>query len=378
MKLEIRTGDSVVGRLNDDTGRMLFQYDEGFIRSGVEWSPFYLPLQQGVVECRGPFEGGLPGLFADSLPDYWGRAIMDRRLREAGVNPAQVSVLKRLALVGTGSFGALEYHPAESEDVSEVSSLQAAVSFAQQVLETTEEELPGSKVLQEAGSNPGGRFPKLSVGWHPEKRKLVAGASGIPEGFVPCLLKLDLGETMPEGMGGICRREYEMLQQAQKVGIRVPEHWLIEGPEGEAHLLVKRFDRQDGRKIHMHSFSGIAHKLPVRYGASYEELIRVVLGLTGDQREVEEMFRRMVFNVLFGNRDDHVRNHAFLMDGEGQWRLSPVFDLTPTPEKSEHALGVNGKWNGIGKDDFAAVGKLFSLRNAVDVMDACYEAESCE
>ena len=377
MKLEIRTGDSVVGRLNDDTGCMLFQYDEGFIRSGVELSPFYLPLQQGIVECKAPFEGRLPGLFTDSLPDYWGRAIMDRRLREAGINPAQVSVLKRLALVGAGSFGALEYHPVESKGGCEIRSLQEAVSFARQVLETREGELPGSKVLQEAGSNPGGRFPKLSVGWQPEEQKLVVGASGIPEGFVPCLLKLDLGESMPDGMGGICRREYEMLRLARKVGIRTPEHWMLEGVGGEAHLLLKRFDRQDGRKIHMHSFSGIAHKLPVRYGASYEELIRVVLALTGDQREVEEIFRRMVFNVLFGNRDDHVRNHAFLMDSEGRWRLAPAFDLTPTPDKPEHALGVNGKWSGIGKDDFMVVGKLFSLRNASDVIDACYEIGGC-
>ena len=138
-------------------------------------------------------------------------------------------------------------------------------------------------------------------------------------------------------------------------------------------MLVKRFDRQDGRKVHMHSFSGIAHKLPVRYGASYEELMRVVLALTGDQREVEEMFRRMVFNVVFGNRDDHVRNHAFLMDSVGRWTLSPAFDLTPTPEKPEHVLGVNGKWSDIGKDDLMVVGRLFSLRNASDIIDACYE-----
>lgn len=364
MRLEVRYNGQPVGILNDDTGSMLFQYDEVFIRSGLELSPLYLPLQQGVVDLKGPFEGGLAGLFADSLPDYWGRSIMDARLREAGIDPHRVSVLKRLALIGEGGFGALTYHPAESVDQYEVATLKEAVSFVRNVLALEEGALPGSEVLREAGSNPGGRFPKLSVGWQPEERKLVVGALGLPEGYVPCLLKLEMQDAMPQGKAGLCRREFDMLALADKAGIRVPNRWLLE----DGHLLVERFDRADGNRIHMHTFSGMAHKLPVRYGASYEELLRVVLALTGDQREVAEQFRRMVFNVLLGNRDDHVRNHAFMLR-HGRWGLSPAYDLTPTPDLPEQSLGVNGKWSAVGREDLAAVAELFSIKQADDIID---------
>ena len=370
MRLIVRYKDGAVGVLNDDTGRLLFQYDDEFLRSGIELSPFYLPLQSGVIEPRSPFEGVLPGLFADSLPDVWGRAIMDRRLREAGIDPARVSVLKRLALVGDGGLGALSYHPAESDDAYEMSSLEEAVEFSRQILEMTEAELPGSKIIQQAGSNPGGRYPKLCVGWNPVEKRLVVGSQSLPEGYIPCLLKLDLGDAMPQGKAGVCRQEGALLDLARKAGIRAPRHWLLEGAD-ETHLLVERFDRCEGSGIHMHSFCGVAHKLPVRYGASYEELLRVVSALTRDHREVVEMFRRMVFNVLCGNRDDHVRNHAFLMTSENQWQMSPAYDLTPTPELEEHALGVNGKWSGITRSDLIQAGATFSIKDAEGIIDQC-------
>lgn len=373
MKLAVRYKDAMLGVLNDDTGRMLFQYDSEFVREGIELSPFYLPLQQGVIETKGPFEGGLPGLFADSLPDFWGRAIMDRRLREAGLNPANISVLKRLALIGEGGFGALSYHPAESAAAYEISTMKEAVLFSRQILELDGGRLSGSKIMQQAGSNPGGRFPKLCAGWHSIEKKIVVGTQQFPAGYVPCILKLDLGVKMPGGKAGLCRQEFNLLNRAQKAGIRTPRRWLLEGTDDQdgesAHLLIERFDREGDLRIHSHSFSGVAHKLPVRYGASYEELLRLVLALTRDQREVEEMFCRMVFNVFCSNRDDHVRNHGFLMNGENCWKLSPAFDLTPTPELEEHCLSINGKWSGIGKADLLQVGKEFSIKQREQIVE---------
>lgn len=126
----------------------------------------------------------------------------------------------------------------------------------------------------------------------------------------------------------------------------------------------------------MHSFSGIAHTLSVRYGNSYEELMRTVSALTRDQREVDEMFRRMAFNVLLGNRDDHVRNHGFLMPGPNVWKLSPAFDLTPTPQLEEHSLSVNGKWSGIKLEDLQAVGRAFSVRGIDEILQKVSDAAS--
>ena len=373
MRLEVRYNDSTVGHLDDSTEQLLFQYDTQWLRAGIELSPFYLPLQEGVIPLKGPFEGGLAGLFADTLPDYWGRSIMDRRLREAGINPATVSVLKRLALVGNGGFGALSYHPTEAEDDFEFHSLQEAVQFSKEVLRFPENELPGTPIMQQAGSNPGGRFPKLCVGWEPDSKQLVVGTQNYPENYLPCLLKLDMGEDMPSAKTDLCRQEYKLLQLAQNCGIRCPRHWLLEGEAANgrpyAHLLVQRFDRVVDRRIHMHSFSGIAHKLSIRYANSYEELFRVTSALTRDQRELDELFRRMVFNVLLGNRDDHVRNHAFHMPAPNEWQLTPAYDLTPTPELEEHSLSVNGKWSSINKGDLLEVGQQFSVRKAEETVD---------
>lgn len=373
MRLEVRYLERKVGRLDDSTGRILFQYDADWLRGGIELSPFYLPLQEGVITLQGPFEGGLAGLFADALPDYWGRSIMDRRLRESGINPASVSVLKRLALVGSGSFGALSYHPAESEDCYEARSLEEAVHFSREVLRFPDNELPGSKLMQEAGSNPGGRFPKICVGWQPNTGQLVIGTQHYPEGYLPCLLKLDLGKEMPQGKTGLCRSEYELLERAERCGILCPRRWLLEGiddaQQAYAHLLVQRFDRSTDAAVHLHSFSGIAHKLSIRYANSYEELFRLTSALTRDQRELEQLYRRMVFNVLAGNRDDHVRNHAFIMPEPNQWKLSPAYDLTPTPEIEEHSLSIHGKWSAITRKDLLAVGKQFSIRQAASIID---------
>jgi serine/threonine-protein kinase HipA len=151
MRLTILYQGETIGRLNDDTGSMLFQYDNDFLTKKIELSPFYLPLQQGATTTRSPFEGDLPGLFADSLPDYWGRTIMDRRLREAGISPQSVSILKRLSLVGSGSLGALSYQPDETAETNSVANLSDTMQLARAVIEESAGALPGSKVLQEAG-----------------------------------------------------------------------------------------------------------------------------------------------------------------------------------------------------------------------------------
>ena len=283
MRLEVRYNDSLVGRLDDSTGQILFQYDADWLRTGIELSPFYLPLQQGAIALRGPFEGKLAGLFADSLPDYWGRSIMDRRLREAAIDPTKVSVLKRLALVGEGGLGALSYHPAETADHYEFHSLRQAVQFTREVLAYPDDAMPGTPIMQQASSNPGGRFPKIYVGWHPQSQKIAVGTRHYPAGYIPCLLKLDLGEDMPGAKAELCRQEYNYLEQAVRCGIRCPRHWLLTGesPDGRtyAHLLVERFDRAGAQGRHIHSFSGIAHKLAIRYANSYEELFRLTVSV---------------------------------------------------------------------------------------------------
>jgi serine/threonine-protein kinase HipA len=380
VRISVNYRESLVGRLNDDTGPMLFQYDPNFLARKIELSPLYLPLQRGVIKTQSPFEGKLPGLFADSLPDVWGRTIMDRRLREAGIAPESVSILKRLALIGTGGMGALSYHPEESEADNDFTHLQEAMQFARAVIEENAGNLPGPQLLQEAAGSPGGRFPKLLIGWNEDSEKLMIGSRDYSEECLPCIMKLDMGKLEASHNQGLCKKEYQLLTAARTTGIETPDHWLIEGEDTEqgpfAHLLVKRFDRVGTTKVHTHTFGGVTHQLAVRYGSSYEDLLRTTLALCKDQRQVVQQFRRMVFNVLSGNRDDHVRNHSFLLDETTGWKLSPAYDLTPTPSKTEHALSIHSKWNSITDTDLLAVADLFSINKPSEIIEQCQDALS--
>jgi serine/threonine-protein kinase HipA len=380
MRLIVRYQGESVGRLNDDTGQMLFQYDNDFVRKKIELSPFYLPLQQGVITTRSPFEGNLPGLFADSLPDVWGRAIIDRRLREVGIPPENVSILKRLALIGTGALGALTYHPEESSDENGFTNIKEAMQFARAVIKETAGNLPGSRILQEAGSNPGGRFPKLLIGWKKDCEQLMIGSHEYEEGYEPCIMKLDMGKQMPAHQRNLCQKEHRLLSAARQAGIETPDHWLIKGEDDEngayAHLIVLRFDRAGKHRIHTHTFGGLTHQLAVRYGSSYEDLLRTTMALCKDHRQVVQQYRRMVFNVVSGNRDDHVRNHSFLLKESIGWILSPAYDLTPTPEKPEHALSINSKWNSISDSDMIKVAELFSIDKPTQIIEQCRDALS--
>jgi len=375
VRLTVRYNGEAIGRLNDDTGTMLFQYDGDFLSKRIELSPLHLPLRPGAFATKSPFESDLPGLFADSLPDHWGRTIMDRRLREAGLSPQNVSILKRLALVGTGGLGALTYHPADTKDEEQLLDLKEATRFAKAVIEESADNLPGPQTLQEAGSNPGGRFPKLLVGWDHDGKRLTIGSNPYASNSVPCIMKLDMGKNLPVHLRNICEKEHQLLTAARKAGIETPNHWLIEGEDKEtgpfAHLLVQRFDRENEERIHTHTFGGLTHQLAVRYGSSYEDLLRTTHAITRDHRQIVQQYRRMVFNVVAGNRDDHVRNHSFLFRRSKGWTLSPAYDLTPTPEKTEHALSVNSKWNSISDSDLIKVAELFSIEKPTEIIQQC-------
>ncbi len=378
MRLKVHYRDIPLGRLNDDTGQLLFQYDESFLARGLELSPLYLQNRAGAMAPNSPFEGNLPGLFADSLPDYWGRAIVDRRLREAGLLPDEVSILQRLSIVGSKGLGALSYYPEDGYE-QEQASLAEAVAFARAVIEEHAGTLPGPKALLEAGSNPGGRFPKMLANWNPKSERLSIGAEAPSSDFIPCILKLDMGKLSEPHHRDLGTKEYDLLTRARRAGIETADHWLVEGQTTAgpyAHLLVQRFDRRDNQRIHIHTFGGATHQLAVRYAASYEDLLRTTRALTKDHQQVAQQFRRMVFNVLCGNRDDHVRNHAFLFDDKKGWKLTPAYDLTPTPEKSEHALSINGKWTNIEASDFQAIAQLFSIEHPEEIIDEVQEALS--
>ncbi|MDR1019456.1 MAG: type II toxin-antitoxin system HipA family toxin [Synergistaceae bacterium] len=301
-------------------GLLAFEYDSAWLADGFSISPFKLPLEKKVfVAPCSPFDGNF-GVFNDSLPDGWGRLLIDRLLLKKGFNPAEVSALDRLALVGTGGIGALEYRPEEELGTSEIDlSLPDLAKQVKAVL--SEQEVTGETLseLVRLGGSSGGARPKAFLKIQGEDWIVKFPAASDPD---------DIG-----------RQEYRYSLLARQAGLDFPETRLLEG----RYFAVKRFDRREGSKLHLLSASGLldaSYRFP---SLDYRDLLLAALKLTRDYREAEKMFRLMCFNVLAHNRDDHAKNFSFLHDGR-RWLVSPAYDLTRADGLGgEHATAIDGE-----------------------------------
>ena len=223
--------------------------------------------------------------------------------------------------------------------------------------------LPG---LMRSGLSPGGAQPKVLLGFNADFSRAMAGGGHLPQGFERWLLKFDLDNEYEHG-----KEEYAYSIMARAAGIRMAETHLLEGGNGTFHFLSKRFDRPGESRRHVHTYSGLTHTL-VRSGMEYGDLMDLTRVLTNSETEVEEVFRRACFNVLAGNDDDHAKNHAFMMESDGQWVVSPAYDLTNTSNplvSGMRAASVNGKAVNVGRDDLRQLGESQSVRKIDDIID---------
>lgn len=335
-------GESLnVGTLAEDRGRVYFEYDPEFIENGLNLSPFYLPFQTGLFEHTDREFGLLPGVFDDSLPDGWGLLLMDRYLRTQGLNPAEVSPLDRLAWLGTRTMGALTYHPpVNHEDVDgSVFDLHDLSCQSQKIL-------AGSAVdvlpqLLRAGGSPGGARPKVLVGFNPATDEIISGEDDLPDAFEHWIVKF-AAQTDWRDAGAV---EYAYSLMAAAAGVDMPKTRLFETSEGDRFFGIKRFDRDGNRRFHIHTFGNMIQvnfRIP---SADYADLLKTSSLLTRNHQDVLRTFRRMVFNVLAHNRDDHVKNFAFMLnDSTGAWALSPAYDLLYTSGPGgEHTMTLAGE-----------------------------------
>jgi serine/threonine-protein kinase HipA len=317
-----------VGELAEDRGRYFFEFDEFFITQGTPLSPFKLPAVPGLHTFQ-----QLPGVFDDALPDGWGRLLMDRFLRQRGTSPAAFTELDRLAWMG--------------DEVVKGVELGRLAREAQAVLEGD-----AAVVLPEllqAGGSPGGARPKVLAGVCGDD--LVTGPEPYPGEYAPWLIKFFARTDSPDT--GAVEAAYALMARA--AGISFPEHRLFEVREGR-FFGVRRFDREGLQRIHMHSLGnliGANFRLPC---LDYQDIHKVVRLLTGNMAEVRKVYRLMVFNVLAHNRDDHVKNFAFLYKPEEGWTLAPGFDLTFSEGPGgEHTTSVCGEGRAPGQEQFRRV-----------------------
>jgi serine/threonine-protein kinase HipA len=384
---EVRLWGSRIGAVSLEDGADIaaFAFEPAFLDSGVQVAPIMMPLGSGVFSFpdlpRRSFHG-LPGMLADALPDKYGNILIDAWLATQGRAPESFNAVERLCYTGRRGMGALEFAPMAGprRRVSSKIDIDALVGLASQVLThrhdlrasfADEDKAEALRDILSVGTSAGGARAKAVIAWNPRTNEVRSGQVEAGEGFGYWLLKFDgvsgnkdkeLAD--PKGYGVV---EHAYGRMAAAAGITVAESRLFE-EGGRRHFMTRRFDRlEGGGKLHMQSLAAIAHlDFNNPLANSYEQALFTMRRMGLSMAELEEQFRRMVFNVLARNQDDHVKNIAFLMDRSGAWRLSPAFDITwsynPAGEwTSRHQMSINGKRDGFSFADLEACAKTVSI-----------------
>ncbi len=344
IKIGISFGEDTlpVGRLASRNRKIYFEYDATFLARGLNISPLELPFQAGVQTFDPHLFEGLPGVFNDSLPDGWGRLLLDRLLRSKSILREEISPLDRLAHVGFTGIGALVYEPDYDADfnlsnTNENINLDTLSAHTQEVLDGEAED-----VLQELlalnGSSTGAR-PKALIGVDRDRKNIIHGKHALADDFQYWLVKF--ANSMDGKDAGAIEYVYSIM--AKEAGLTMTKTHLFPSSQGAGYFSTQRFDRNAEQRFHTHTACGLLHSDFRTPSLDYEDLLSLTQVLTRDVREVEKMFHLAVFNVLSHNRDDHSKNFTFLMDASGEWKLSPAYDLTfssgPRGEQSTMVMG---------------------------------------
>ena len=372
-----------------------FEYDRSFVGRGLEPSPLMMPVREGRIYSFGDLDKetfkGLPGMLADSLPDTYGRTLFDKWLTLTGRTSS--NPIETLCFLGKRCMGALEFEPAMdiNYDKNAKFEIDSLVNVANEALSqkssfgvnlNNDKKTAIAEIIR-LGTSAGGQRAKAIIAYNKATGEVRSGQVEAPSGFDYYLIKLD-GVSATAGLketGNHGRLEYSFYKLAKECSIEMTECSLIE-ENGRAHFLTKRFDRENGKKIHMQTLCGIAHfDYRLHRAYSYEQAFYVMRALRLQYSEAQEMFRRMVFNVVVRNQDDHTKNISFLMDESGKWRLSPAYDMgyayNPNGRwTATHQMSVNGKYDDITCDDLLVFANRNHIKEAVEIIDEVREAVS--
>jgi len=385
---EVRLWGKTIGAVSllDGEDVASFEYDAAFAQSGIQVAPIVMPLSRRVFRFAAlsrPTFHGLPGLLADSLPDRFGNALIDAWLASQGRQAQTFNAVERLCYTGERGMGALEFAPVTGPIAKQTTPIEVSqlVALASEVLthrnnlqatfaaEGREDTL---RDILRVGTSAGGARAKAVIAWNPKTNEVRSGQVKAGKGFEYWLLKFDgvSGNKDkeledPKGYGVI---EYAYYLMALECGIEMNECRLFE-ENGRSHFMTRRFDRlASGEKFHMQSLSALAHYDFNMAGAySYEQALMVMRQLQLPMQAIEQLFRRMAFNIVARNQDDHVKNIAFLMNQSGEWSLAPAFDMTYSFNPAgawtaNHQMTMNGKRDNFTLEDFNACAKTASMK----------------
>lgn len=374
-----------IGIIHQDISKTYasFEYDENFVDSRIELSPLRMPLGKNIYEFPAlvgdPFYG-MPGLVADSLPDRFGNAVIEQWLMSLGKSLSDFTAIDRLCYTGKRGMGALEYVPASTDikDIDANINVQEMVKFASDILSDQEhislkanDSLTYAQLVQ-VGSSAGGARAKALIAWNEDTNEVRSGQMQLGEGYDYWLMKFDHvsknGDHGLEDKPEYTLIEYAYYLMAQSCGITMNE-CRIYNSEGDHHFMTKRFDRENGKKLHMQSLGALAHISYQEPGVCGYELAAMYMKEIGLlYKEIEQFYRRMVFNCLAVNQDDHVKNISFLMDRTGKWMLAPAYDITFSYNPANkwlcaHQMTINGKTIGIKESDLLAAGAKMGIKD---------------
>lgn len=396
--VKVKLWGTIIGYfLLDEFKRFItFEYDKKFLEFGIEVSPIQMPLSNKIYQfpdlINTSFRGA-PGLISDSLPDKFGNAVIDAWLASQGRASESFTVLDRLCYTGKRGMGALEYEPSNGEirDADQEISIAKMVEFASEVLNkqgkislTKKDEIDYKQLLR-LGTSAGGARAKAIIAYNEKTGEFRSGQINLEENFVHWLIKFDgvkkNGDKNREDEPEYTLIEYSYYLMAKKAGITMSECKLFsEGNHN--HFMTKRFDRVKGEKIHMQSLGALLHiDYNIPGSCSYERAALTAKQIGCPSNDIEQFFRRTVFNVLAVNQDDHVKNSSFLMDKRGKWSLSPAYDITFAYDLSNqylksHQMSINKKITKIYQEDLIQCGKAMDIKvsKCRKIIDEVYEA----
>ena len=404
VKVEFDGQDVGAVSFNTETGLGAFEFESRFIESGIELSPIKMPLSKTIYsfpETNNETFKGLPGMIADSLPDEFGNAVLNAWIASQGKSTADITPLQRLQYTGKRGMGALTYSPAiqrKNLNRSQKVEIQSLVSMAQEILDKREqfqvslgtqgqEDKEAMMTLLSVGLSAGGARPKAVLAFNTDFSQVRSGQATAPEGFTHFVMKFDgvseysrNKETFGDPMGyGTMEYVYHLMAKACGIDM-MPCHLLNEG--NRRHFITQRFDRYGNEKVHVQTLNGIAHVNYKMVGSySYAELFSTARELRLSPDDALQIFRRMVFNVVARNHDDHSKNLGFMLDNQHQWQLAPAYDLAysykpGSPWVNSHWMRLNGKRDDFVREDFYSferISPIFTKRKIDHIIEEITE-----
>ncbi|HAQ20120.1 MAG TPA: toxin HipA [Prolixibacteraceae bacterium] len=395
----INIWDKRVGAIhwNQDPGIADFEFDPAFLQEQLDVAPLKMPVDaaRGRIFSFPELAGsstykGLPGLLADVLPDRYGNALINAWLARVGRPSGSMNPVEMLCFTGKRGMGALEFEPVVPKSANQATKVEigSLAEVAQQILsgrqffqtDLSHDEQKALSDILKIGTSAGGARAKAVIAWNPETGEARSGQADAPEGFSQWLLKFDGVDDIQFGTtSGYGRVEMAYYLMAVACGIEMMECRLFE-ENGRAHFLTRRFDRlPNNEKLHVQTFCAMMHyDFNDIYSYSYEQLFQTMRMLRLTYPEAEQMYRRMVFNVMAQNCDDHTKNFAFTMNRSGEWKLAPAYDMCHAYRPgsawvSQHSLSINGKRQGITRDDLLEVGRQMNVKKAPAIVSQVSE-----